>query len=217
MQCGICLKKFDIGPRIRAHLTKEHEISTVEEQNQYIMDNRKELYLAMPAPNVYRGPKGKRTNTVKNLVCDICGYSTGRKNELKIHMNIHEGIFYTCDICGASTNRKLALATHMKSVHLCQRNYKCDQCDKSYTAWVGLKYHKLAAHTNERPFKCHLCPATYKTKYILEKHISTTHFGIKRFHCKPCGKSYTVAESRMKHNRSVHGVNSNKIPLNDME
>ena len=50
--------------------------------------------------------------------CELCGYQTSRKNNLKLHEQaIHEGKKYQCYQCDYQTTKKSILVTHQQSLH----------------------------------------------------------------------------------------------------
>ncbi|XP_058447832.1 zinc finger protein 320-like isoform X1 [Malaya genurostris] len=77
----------------------------------------------------------------RNLLCPYCPKLFNSKQNLQLHVDIHEG----------------------------NLNYKCRYCDKQFVQKVNCLVHERT-HTGDRPYVCHVCPASFSTSTSRKKH-----------------------------------------------
>lgn len=79
--------------------------------------------------------------------CNICSNrSFATKQQLRIHMEKHEGIRYDCDECKAQFGRPSSLYKHKQTVHALPSNYGCIKCDKGFNRKDNLLIHMKKVH-----------------------------------------------------------------------
>ena len=87
---------------------------------------------------------------IKDHICEICGYATSRKNNLKQHKrSFHkmEEKGFKCNHCHYATYRMCDLRRHM-SVHnrTRPREVRCEYCSCTFSEKTNLKKHKEKFH-----------------------------------------------------------------------
>ena len=104
---------------------------------------------------------------IKAFKCKICEYKTGKKSDLKKHIEaVHEGIKkFKCNICDYKAARNANLKKHIESVH------------------EGIKPFK---RKKLKKFNCSICDYKTAQKHNLKKHVESVHEGIKAFKCNIC-------------------------------
>ena len=106
------------------------------------------------------------------FVCDLCNFSTGRKDRLVHHRNsIHLGIRYPCNLCGFTTPRKDRLKQHVQSIHEKIR-YPCTVCNYQAVRKDKLREHTLIVHDGFT-YKCDLCTEEFTRPDKLKNHKKT--------------------------------------------
>lgn len=90
---------------------------------------------------------------VRPYKCDVCGVAFAQKNNLKRHMQVHNGAFtYKCPAptCNFATKRREMLKAHM--VHHGSLQYQCRLCSNAYFLYPGdLRKHIVKSHKNLGP------------------------------------------------------------------
>ncbi|XP_058839309.1 zinc finger protein 791-like isoform X2 [Topomyia yanbarensis] len=77
----------------------------------------------------------------RNLLCPYCPKLFNCKQNLQLHVDIHEG----------------------------NRHFKCQFCEKEFVQKVNCLAHERT-HTGERPYVCRVCPAAFSTSTSRKKH-----------------------------------------------
>ena len=94
----------------------------------------------------------------KPFKCTLCDKRFRTREELKIHMNSHNGIKKLaknpCSVCG-KTVWESYMATHMR-MHSGEKPYECNICFKRFPKKQNLEGH-MRSHTGEKPFACSGC------------------------------------------------------------
>ena len=113
--------------------------------------------------------KRKHTNE-KLYKCDVCSYSTTRRNNLLSHKRKHT-VEKSGDICSHSTSlpRNIQNVAAHKRKHTGKKQYKCVLCSYSNVWRSALARHKRT-HKQEKPFKCDVCSYKSATSEDLARH-----------------------------------------------
>ena len=176
----------DETPKIERHIPSVHE--------------GKRLYCSSDDQNI-----GNIHEVIKLFKCEICEHKTGRKSDLKKHVeSVHEEKKFNCNICDYKTTRNYNLKKHIESVHEGIKPFKCNNCDFEFAEKGKLKKHIESVHERIKPYKCNICEFETATNSDLKRHIDSVHIKIKRFECSIC--DFKTAENfQLKtHIESVH-------------
>lgn len=139
-------------------------------------------------------------SNIKSMVCDVCGFTTKRLSNLKLHISIRhvEHKPQCCHECGKVFKDEYSLRSHMKRMHS-KVTVACPVCGKPYPSQAALKHH-LIWHSDERPYKCELCDRRYKAKSTLREHLHS-HRGGKPFECETCLKHFSSSLLLSRHKK----------------
>ena len=87
------------------------------------------------------------TIDIQLLKCDLCNFKTTKKDDLKRHLIVHEGLM--CQLCDFVGYRQTVLDAHMEHVHKQVQSFKCDLCTYSTSRKVYLSRHVKSYHNSE--------------------------------------------------------------------
>lgn len=120
--------------------------STLEEHNKICKSNDRELKAYLDTLTYPNNIQTKRLNRGKTFVCTQYDYKCAGKENMKIHMGIHNK----------------------------EKPYKCNECDYKGTGKEELITH-MDTHKGENTYICHVDGCDYDCKYIhlLNKHKET--------------------------------------------
>nr|CAD7392802.1 unnamed protein product [Timema cristinae] len=138
--------------------------------------------------------KHRKRHINENLyVCDICKRSFNERSDLVEHLNVHAGKEpYQCDICGLSFLLGSKLSYHRKIMHGNSGKISCAHCDKEFVHHFEWKMH-MQGHKKKKLYTCDYCSRTFTTKNVLKIHIAV-HMNIKSFPCKFCSLSFNTGQ-----------------------
>ncbi|XP_007910520.2 zinc finger protein 335 [Callorhinchus milii] len=156
----------------------------------------------------YRGYLGRRYSyyrSSKPLMrphhCRICGSRFLTQEDLRFHVDSHEGNDperFKCLQCSYRSKRWSSLKEHMFN-HVGTKPYKCEECDYTSVYKKDVLRHS-SVHTKERKRKadlvpkvsaylCPVCNRVYPMQKRLTQHLKT-HSAEKPHMCDKCGKSF---------------------------
>jgi len=121
----------------------------------------------------YLGVKYKDEKQGK-LTCEICGKQYKYWQDMKGHMDMHQGAMYLCDKCDKSFTFKKHLVKHKKS-HNTVKDYACTICSWATNDKRNYKKHILSKHESIWTFKCDDCEFTGPTSKSLNAHTFCVH------------------------------------------
>lgn len=148
LKCGYCCATFSEEKDLKTHMF-------LHDENDCVLKKREE--------NI----------TSEEFLCNICGKSFNKKNDVFKHKKIFHNTNnikadangkFPCDICGKSFARKFHMQFHRERQHDlsddCDENrdsnldsdsekskYSCDVCSKDYSRKYDLKKHKMKMHS----------------------------------------------------------------------
>ena len=84
----------------------------------------------------------------KRFNCNLCKYSTDRKNDWDNHCNTHSGIRFKCGSCERDFASEKNRTIHFRQIHLKQHRAICsvDKCNFSYNDFGVMKVHQFEEH-----------------------------------------------------------------------
>lgn len=78
----------------------------------------------------------------KTYLCNICGYTTHRRYNLKRHRKIHSGEKpYNCNVCNKRFREKHHLKAHSR-IHSGEKPFKCKSCNRPFSDRSNQKRHE---------------------------------------------------------------------------
>jgi len=111
------------------------------------------------------------TNTVTQLMCNYCNYTSPKRFLLARHMKAHsEERPHKCSICGRAFKTIPSLQNHINT-HTGVRPNKCKECESAFTTSGELIRHVRYRHTYEKPHKCTECDYASVELSKLKRHI----------------------------------------------
>ncbi|XP_029731920.2 uncharacterized protein LOC109407604 isoform X5 [Aedes albopictus] len=129
---------------------------------------------------------------------------------LSRHQKVHERVkkFEKCKICAEQFNSKVKKWYHMMEVHKVAR-YRCTECPEIFVYAIKMRRHLQSHHGKQ------MVRSQYRRRIITDEspkvddslHTEQTE---SRFQCTYCPKTFCHNRSRLHHERSVHGVGSNR-------
>lgn len=135
-------------------------------------------------------------------VCNVCGETFHRKQQLKRHSITHTGEYpYRCEICEKGA---VNLKAHIR--HRASHVHNCTICGRIFKHWSGLVAHRKIAHVRE--FKCETCEKVFISQKNLNHHqkVHLNQEERKVFQCgyEKCANYYYEKRNLMAHIRSKH-------------
>ncbi|KAK3086031.1 hypothetical protein FSP39_012389 [Pinctada imbricata] len=109
----------------------------------------------------------------KDHLCDVCGFATAHKSQLKAHKLIHTGETYKCTVCPFEATKRQNLKYHMLT-HTHEKPHQCEVCGQSFSLNKNMKRHMLL-HSNEKPYKCDKCGFSAARGDKLKEHQLKAH------------------------------------------
>jgi hypothetical protein len=108
---------------------------------------------------------------------------------------------FTCDICSFTTIKKQILLSHMSRFHL-ERRFTCECCAFSFKYRAELVQHQQSQHSDECNEECRACGKKFKNKRKLRRHVRNMHeTSAVVFTCEQCGKVSKNKKSHVTHMR----------------
>uniref|UniRef100_A0A3Q3B4E9 Zinc finger protein 335 n=1 Tax=Kryptolebias marmoratus TaxID=37003 RepID=A0A3Q3B4E9_KRYMA len=121
--------------------------------------------------------------------CWICGSRFLTQDDLRFHVDSHEGNdpeLFKCLQCNYRSKRWSSLKEHMFN-HEGTKPFKCEECDYSSVYKKDVLRHSAAPKMSE--FPCPVCDKVYPMQKRLTQHMKT-HSSEKPHMCDKCGKSF---------------------------
>ena len=170
--CGECQKGFRHEGFLQNHIKACHD------KTSYTCDECDEEVVGMRTLQNHRrkhnGSREKKTGLKVNLhppknkgrpICDQCGQSFSRKQNLDRHTPVHQkhDETFICNVCEKEFNRKDNLNLHIKSMHVAK------------VKPVGLISGAIFEKAKRPPrkdakFDCEKCQKSFKSKFNLKRH-----------------------------------------------
>lgn len=193
--CGFCMKSFDVGCDLKAHILTEHKNGKMFECGFCGKIYSRQSSLSAH----YRVHK----NIEPNFKCNLCGKHFKWKSNLTAHLVWHKNERYVCEFCPRIFETATGLQLHHQN-HIKPEN-KCRYCEKTYSKRFKLNYHIRLKHHSVAPWHCQFCSESFATAPKYRAHIYKIHDTPKPFSCKKCKKSF-----RTKYQFKVHETTHKK-------
>ncbi|XP_035662738.1 zinc finger protein 184-like [Branchiostoma floridae] len=134
-------------------------------------------------------------------LCEICDYSTHRKDCLVRHMIIHSGAKpYNCKQCEYRAADKSNLIKHIRKHLNVKKQYRCKNCAYTTTVRAEFLIHKMS---HAKTYSCPECSYTSKRSSCVTRHRKT-HTGEKPYLCDECGFRSSDNSNLLKHKQYYH-------------
>ncbi|XP_065205549.1 zinc finger protein 160-like [Planococcus citri] len=133
------------------------------------------------------------SNLGQSLVCNICHRNFSRKQHLKDHMFLHDGLKpFECAECGKSFATKDHVRRHILTRHFPyhSRPYKCDICSKLFSYQGHLNNHRRKYHSSSESSKKVEGFMSAKQRKVTDSSRSRVCQKQKPFECAECGRSF---------------------------
>lgn len=111
---------------------------------------------------------------IRNMICDLCGYTGYGKASLRAHLMTHLPKNIKCPECKFITSHKRKLRLHMNWVHARKKTkvdedekIPCDECHMAFKSPLVLEAHRQRIHEKLRNFECNECDMKFFSKIDL--------------------------------------------------
>lgn len=157
--------------------------------------------------------------------CDICGYKSKYKSDLKNHLIRHVGTkTFECKHCSKTFFTITELTGHIR-VYTGERPYKCDICSWSFAERSNLMKHIQLRIRKSKPsllptYECYICgdAVKYKRKNYLKIHMREFHVDGTPYACNICSSKFSYRRDLNKHlkvhetsNPPIKATSTNKL------
>lgn len=187
--CGTCGKMERNRSSLDSHVMRIHNgAQYCKFCYKVFADDQNNEYLShMQMEEAKRAAKG-----LQIFVCDVCGYKTRYKQQLKCHVqNLHKipkEKDLPCVVCEKKFSSSENLRHHMKYNH--RKKYKCTDCDQLFGFLKDMRYHYQRDHTEDGLREaCDICGKILSIK-AMPLHKNTVHSNLKPFQCNVCDKAF---------------------------
>lgn len=212
--CNVCQFAFSSKENLNIHLENVHKSEERNVGRGHDDKSRNEDDFSKTASSVLNETKISNPKKLLSsrgngkLQCDICPYTTLRKNNLNRHKKFHnKGVKrFKCELCSYSSASKNALTYHMNSAHYVGEKFECEICPYSTTSNRNLVYHMASAHKIGKTYECDRCPHTSASKRDLRYHKTTVHKIGEMFECDKCPSKSADKGNLERHRAVVHKI-----------
>ncbi|XP_015264378.1 PREDICTED: zinc finger protein 184-like, partial [Gekko japonicus] len=182
--CEVCQKKFRTASHLKRHASVHRELKFACSSCDFSTSTWQSLKQHMASHGEGPLPHGGQSEKkpplpVKMYNCEKCGYSTVKKENLKVHLRIHtDERPYKCPHCGhafrTSSHLKKHLSTHLK--------LQCEKCEFSTLDKCALQKHAQThrkkkkrstdqEHSDDKKvYKCNRCRITFSRLRLFQAH-----------------------------------------------
>ena len=170
-------------------------------KSQGTMENHQKKY---KCGNFMSFSKENSSNPVKNLLCDLCGFSTNNEEVMEKH-TCKKLPLLTCKKCPYTSRLWTKMDFHNSFEHMAP--LKCSLCDyvsKNQPSNRHAAKYTMTKHMDKHNvgiFDCFECGDTFKVKQRLEYHIKAKHCPNI---CQVCSKEESSAYKLKQHIKKVH-------------
>ena len=125
-------------------------------------------------------------------VCDQCGTSISKKNNVKRHIQ-------RCEKAKTKVNLpKVEPTIQDRTCMFCERVFKNKKTCQSHIYKVHQK--------GEGEFKCSNCDFECRKSGYLKKHVTLVHKASEQFNCEECDITYLSANGLRRHKKTAHSI-----------
>lgn len=178
--------------------------------------NANKKFSCKRCPNTYttlgslvRHIKGQHDN-IKEHACQLCGYASSRRHDLKYHMDTKHKMGekrFKCEKCPYACYDRSSLNKHIEVVHDQVRKHVCEECGSAFGQRAQLTEHIKRIHNNilpEKNFICDECGHAATRRTHLESHKKMHSKEEKKFKCAKCPYASHFNHMLKKHIRIIH-------------
>lgn len=142
----------------------------------------------------------------KSFECDLCPLKFKTRQEVRIHILRHKGMFKLSAIRRLyPANYPAKLTGLSEKIADDRRPHKCQYagCERKFKQLEQLNDH-ISVHLGINPHQCNHCSETFRTKNALTRHRVDVHKDFRRNWCQLCDKSFCNGKAMLQHNESHH-------------
>ena len=147
-----------------------------------------------------------------SVECYQCSKNFASVKDLQRHIDsVHYQDSHVCDICGKSFSREDNLRRHkvIKHRNCDDSNLSCEKCGKQFSRLDSLLRHERIMHSEivRGDFQCDRCPSTFNMESNLTRHVESRFHkdGTYNHSCDQCDEIFCTAALLVEHSKSNHG------------
>lgn len=186
----------------------QHDISSMRaDQQAQIKQELSDDNISKTTRKPVSTSKGKAPRTAEETlsrmhVCQICGHSYVKKENLETHLNRHADCQIVCTDCGKGFYSRANHRQHKES-HV-NGFLACSFCKKEFQTLKGLRAH-VKRHDSQQ-YVCTIanCGKTYKDKGNFVSHVEKGHSTERTVPCVVCEKFFKSASVMRSHKSRDH-------------
>lgn len=134
----------------------------------------------------------------KQHKCNLCGYSTPRKDHFNNHIRTHiKEKAFACDICAKRFVSRWNLNNHMRMHQSSAVLFPCSNCNVDLLSEKARKSHEVRCKNGLRQYECFQCKKMVHNRIHLLEHMRQ-HTG-KRIRCLKCYKPFSTDRGLIHH------------------
>ena len=187
------------------------ELDSQELDNQEL-DNQE---LDVQEPHASRNTEVKRS-AIKKYKCKTCSMEFVRQHWAKNHC---KPFSWVCDQCGTSISKKNNVKRHIQRCEKAKtkvnlpkveptiQDRTCMFCERVFKNKKTCQSHIYKVHQKgEGEFKCSNCDFECRKSGYLKKHVTLVHKASEQFNCEECDITYLSANGLRRHKKTAHSI-----------
>lgn len=134
--------------------------------------------------------KKRKGEKVKfDVDCDICSFTSHRRDYIETHVKASHKTEFDCPYCYRKLSNYNIYMFHVREAHRCsenvQRKHVCEECGKGFRKEESLKLHKESKHNEDYKIPdryCKSCGVSYHSEFDFAAHnINHYHLQLAKF------------------------------------
>lgn len=215
-ECFLCHDPFPSYPSLQQHMNLAHSRQSYCDYCDIAFTRHVHYQTHMKAQHA-RGVKHKVAQTptqhtpqISMYECFLCHKDFRKREQLRIHLRIHNRQAKLCLICGAQYRSATYFSHHMK-LHEANgaKSHVCDICGKGFGIRVYMLRHRRKQHKlylDGKQSTCEVCGITFDRRNELYEHMKSHPVDETRHHiCALCNHPARTPAALKKH-MAVHST-----------